>query len=162
MIWVGIGLIIIGIALLALVGILIKPINKASAILSDVKETTEGLPETVNDIGSQANSALHTGVDTIQQINTQLKELTPIFYLVGDAGRATHQLSANMVAAVKDFERKDTETFASRNNLEGWYGAATLGVMIFKKIKEFNEEKNIVEYQETPNQVTIKEIETIQ
>lgn len=144
MIWVGIGLIIIGIALLAGTVILIRPINKVSAILSDVKETTEGLPDTVNNVSEQANQALHTGVDTLQQINTQLKELTPIFYLVGDVGRATHHLSANMVNAVEEFEDKDTGTFATRKNLEGLYGALTLGAMVFQKAKEFNNERKVV------------------
>lgn len=145
MIWVGIGLIIIGIALFALTGILIKPLNKVAAILSDVKETTKELPETVKDISGQANEALHTGVDTLQQINVQLKELTPIFYLVGDVGRATHELSSNMVNAVEEFEQKETGTFATRKNLESLYGAATLGMMIFQKAREFNNERNVID-----------------
>ncbi|MBN6206649.1 DUF948 domain-containing protein [Ralstonia pickettii] len=147
MIWVGIGLTIIGLALLALVGVLIKPLIKVSAVLDDVKKTTKDLPQTVNDATAQVNEALHTGVDTLQQINIQLKELTPIFYLVGDVGRATHQLSSNMVNAVEDFEEKETASFASRKNLEGLYGALTLGAMIFKKAKTFNNERKIVNEQ---------------
>jgi uncharacterized protein YoxC len=148
MIWVGIGLIIIGIALLALAVILIKPLNKAASVLSDVKKTTEDLPGTVNDISTQAKEALNTGVDTVQQINMQLKELTPIFYLVGDVGRATQQLSSNMVDAVYDFEKRETESFASRRNLEGLYGAATLVVMAVQKAREYNQEKKVVSTQE--------------
>lgn len=147
MIWVGIGLTIIGLALLALVGVLIKPLIKVSAVLDDVKKTTKELPQTVNDATAQVNEALHTGVDTLQQINIQLKELTPIFYLVGDVGRATQQLSSNMANAVEDFEEKETASFASRKNLEGLYGALTLGAMIFKKAKEFNNERKIVNEQ---------------
>jgi len=144
MVWVGIGLIIIGIAFLALVGILIKPLTKASAVLNDVKETTKDLPETVNGVTAQVNEALHTGVDTLQQINLQLKELTPIFYLVGDVGRATQQLSSNMVNVVEDFEEKEPPSLASRKNLEGLYGAVTLGMMIFQKAKEFSDERKVV------------------
>ncbi|MHA6253464.1 DUF948 domain-containing protein [Oceanobacillus sp. CAU 1775] len=144
MTWVGIGLIIIGIALLGLVGILIKPLMKATAVLSDIKKTTKDLPEKVDGITTQVNVALDTGVDTIQQINAQLKELTPIFYLVGDVGRTTHQLSSRMVTVVEDFERTEPESFASRRNLEGLYGAFTLGTMIFQKAKEFNQERKVV------------------
>lgn len=141
MVWIGIGLIIIGIALLGLVGIMIKPMMKAASVLSDVKKTTSTLPETVGGMTEQVNEALHTGVDMLQQINTQLKELTPIFYLVGDVGRATKQLSSNMVDAVEDFERK--ETFATRKNLEALYGALTLGILLFQKAKDFaNENTN--------------------
>lgn len=147
MTWVGIGLIIIGIALFGLVGVLIKPLNKAAAVLSDIRKTTKDLPDTVHDISTQANEALDTGVDTLQQINTQLKELTPIFYLVGDVGRATQQLSSNMVTVVEGFEKRETESFASRKNLEGLYGALTLSAMIFKKVREYNQEKNVVDMQ---------------
>ena len=141
MVWIGIGLIIIGIALLGLVGIMIKPMMKAASVLSDVKKTTSTLPETVGGMTEQVNEALHTGVDMLQQINTQLKELTPIFYLVGDVGRATKMLSSNMVDAVEDFERK--ETFATRKNLEALYGALTLGILLFQKAKDFaNENTN--------------------
>lgn len=145
MVWIGIGLIIIGIALLGLVGIMIKPMMKAASVLSDVKKTTSTLPETVGGMTEQVNEALHTGVDMLQQINTQLKELTPIFYLVGDVGRATKQLSSNMVDAVEDFERK--ETFATRKNLEALYGALTLGILLFQKAKDFANENNIVDNQ---------------
>lgn len=145
MVWIGIGLIIIGIALLGLVGIMIKPMMKAASVLSDVKKTTSTLPETVGGMTEQVNEALHTGVDMLQLINTQLKELTPIFYLVGDVGRATKQLSSNMVDAVEDFERK--ETFATRKNLEALYGALTLGILLFQKAKDFANENNIVDNQ---------------
>lgn len=145
MVWIGIGLIIIGIALLGLVGIMIKPMMKVASVLSDVKKTTSTLPETVGGMTEQVNEALHTGVDMLQQINTQLKELTPIFYLVGDVGRATKQLSSNMVDAVEDFERK--ETFATRKNLEALYGALTLGILLFQKAKDFANENNIVDNQ---------------
>jgi uncharacterized protein YoxC len=147
MTWVGIGLIIIGLGLLALVGIAIKPLNKAATVLSDLRNTTKDLPETVNDISSKANVALDKGVDTLQEVNTQLKELTPIFYLVGDVGRATQHLSSNMVTVVEDFEEKETESFASRKNLEGLYGAITLGIIIVQKMNQYKEEKKIVDIQ---------------
>lgn len=147
MIWVGIGLIIIGLALLVLVGVLIKPLIKVSGVLSDMKKTTKDLPETVNELTTQVSEAMDTGVDTLQQINLQLKELTPIFYLVGDVGRATQQLSTNMVHAVEDFKKKETADFASRRNLEGLYGALTLGIMVFKSAKDFNNKRKVVNEQ---------------
>lgn len=147
MIWIGIGLIVIGLALLGLVGILIKPLIKASAVLNDVKETTKDLPQTVNGITTQVNEALNTGVNTIQQVNMQLKELTPIFYLVGDVSRATQQLSSNMVNVVEDFEEKETPSFASRRNLEALYGALTLGAMVFQQAREFSNERKTVDEQ---------------
>lgn len=147
MIWIGIGLIVIGLALLGLVGILIKPLTKVSAVLNDVKKTTKDLPQTVNGITTQVNEALNTGVTTIQQVNMQLKELTPIFYLVGDVSRATQQLSSNMVNAVEDFEENETPSFTSRRNLEALYGALTLGAMVFQQAREFSNERKTVDEQ---------------
>lgn len=147
MMWIGIGLIIIGIALLALIGVLIKPLTKATAILNDVKKTTENLPETVTDLTSQAKDTLHSGHSIIQEINMQLKELTPIFYIVGDVGRSTRQISSNMVNAVEDFEHKEKPDFVNRKNLEGLYGAITLGALIFQKAKEFSKERKVVDSQ---------------
>src|SRR5699024_7195974 len=147
MIWIGIGLIIIGLVLLALVVMLIKPLTKLSSALDDVKKTTKDLPETVNSITVQVNDGLSTGLDTLQQINIQLKELTPIFYLVGDVGRTTQQLSSKMVTVVEDFEGNESTSFASRKNLEGLYGAATLGAMIFQKAKTFSKERKVVDNQ---------------
>lgn len=146
MTWVGIGLIIIGIALLALSIFLVKPLAKVSSILSDLKKTTKDLPQVAENTTREVNDALHTGVDTLKEINGQLKELTPIFHLVGDVGRATHQIASNMVNAVEDFERK--ETIASRKNLEGLYGLVTLSIILFQKLRGYSKERKIIDVAE--------------
>ncbi|MFC3040882.1 DUF948 domain-containing protein [Virgibacillus xinjiangensis] len=142
--WLGIGVIIIGVAFLVLVILLIKPLNKLSGVLGNLQKTTDDLPETVTDITAQAREALSTSTDTLHQVNNQVKELSPIFYIVGDAGRATSQLSNSMVNAVGKMEVKAQEAsdFAYRKNLEGIYGALTLGYILFQKRNEFSTPKN--------------------
>lgn len=147
MIWLGIGIIIVGIAFLALVFLLIKPLNKLAGVLSSLQKTTDGLPQSMNEITTQVKETLGAGKDTLQQVNKQVKELSPIFYIVGDAGRATNQLSSSMVDAVMKMKDSTTEAsdFTERNKLEGLYGALTLGYFIFQKGKQLSKERNIIE-----------------
>lgn len=146
MIWIGIGLIIIGIAFMALVVFLIKPLNNLASVFSSLQKTTDQLPKTVEDITSKTTKTLDTSVDTLHQVNNQISELSPLFHIVGDAGRATNQLSSSMVNAVSDM-KVNTQTgndFATRKNLEGFYGALTLGYMLFQKNKEMKEEQQTI------------------
>ncbi|MFC2949234.1 DUF948 domain-containing protein [Virgibacillus sediminis] len=138
--WLGIGVIIIGIALLVLVILLIKPLNKLSGVLENLQKTTDDLPETVTNLTAQTKEALSTSTDTLHHVNNQVKELSPIFYIVGDAGRATNQLSNSMVNAVTKMESKtqDASNLSYRKNLEGIYGALTLGYILFQKRNEFS------------------------
>lgn len=147
MIWLGIGIIIVGIAFFALVFLLIKPLNKLAGVLSSLQKTTDGLPQSMNEITTQVKETLGAGKDTLQQVNIQVKELSPIFYIVGDAGRATNQLSSSMVDAVMKMKDSTTEAsdFTERNKLEGLYGALTLGYFIFQKGKQLSKERNIIE-----------------
>jgi len=140
MIWVGIGLIIIGLAFMALVVILIKPLNNLASVFNSLQKTTDKLPKTVDDITSQTTEAMNTGVETLRQVNGQVKELSPLFHIVGNAGRATDQLASSMVNAVEELktDTKHANDFATRKNLEGWYGVLTLGYFLFKRSRERN------------------------
>ncbi|GAB3069791.1 DUF948 domain-containing protein [Virgibacillus ainsalahensis] len=137
--WLGIGVLVIGVAFLVLVLLLIKPLNKLSGVFGNLQKTTDDLPQTVNDITSQTKEALGAGVDTLYQVNNQVKELSPLFYIVGDAGRATNHLSTSMVNAVTKMETKtqDASDLTHYKNLEGIYGALTLGYMLFQKRNDF-------------------------
>ncbi|MGJ9460338.1 DUF948 domain-containing protein [Oceanobacillus sp. CF4.6] len=146
MIWVGIGLIIIGIAFMALVVFLIKPLNNLAGVFSSLQKTTDELPKTVDEITLQATKTMGTSVETLDQVNNQVKELSPLFHIVGDAGRATNQLTSTMVNAVDDMKvnTQNGNDFATRKNLEGFYGALTLGYILFQKNKEMKNEKNTI------------------
>ncbi|MFC4025595.1 DUF948 domain-containing protein [Oceanobacillus longus] len=146
MIWVGIGLIIIGIAFMALVVFLIKPLNNLAGVFSSLQKTTDELPKTVDEITLQATKTMSTSVETLYQVNNQVKELSPLFHIVGDAGRATNQLTTTMVNAVDDMKvnTQNGNDFATRKNLEGFYGALTLGYILFQKNKEMKNEENTI------------------
>jgi len=137
--WViGIGVLLIGIALLGGVAFLIKPLLNLAGILSNVQKTTDTLPEDVEEITSQAKEAIGSGVNTLHQVNDQVKELSPLFYTVGDIGRATNNVSSSMLAAVEDMKEKTATSneLTSQKNLEGLYGALTLGYVLFNRAKK--------------------------
>lgn len=147
MVWIGIGVLVIGIAFFAFVILLIKPINKLTGVLSSLQKTTDALPEQMMEVTTQAKEAINAGKDTLQQVNDQVKELSPLFYIVGDAGRATNHLSTSMVDAVMKLKTSTTEAseFTERYKLEGFYGALTLGYFIFQKSRALSKEQNIIE-----------------
>ena len=147
MLWVGIGLVIIGIAFFGLVMLLVKPLNKLAAVFSSLQVTTDQLPQNINEVITEVTETIGSGKDTLYMVNEQLKELSPMLHIIGDAGRATNHLSSSMVDAVMRLETSTTEAseFTHRNRLEGLYGALTLGYFIFQKGKEFSNERNIVD-----------------
>lgn len=147
MLWLGIGVLIIGVAFFALVILLIKPIKKLADVLSSLQKTTDELPANVNEITTQTKEAIEAGKDTLRQVNDQIQELSPIFQIAGNAGRATNQLSSSMVDAVMRVKTNTTEAseVTKRNNLEGIYGALTLGYLLLKKSSAFSKERNVID-----------------
>ncbi|RDW21906.1 DUF948 domain-containing protein [Oceanobacillus arenosus] len=138
MTWLGIGVLVIGIALLILVIVLIKPLLNLAGVLTSVQKTTDQLPQTVADLTSKTTEVMGTSVETLNQVNTRIKELSPLFYTVGNIGRATNRLSS-LVVNVADETKVKTESaneFTTGKNLEGLYGVLTLGYFLFKSGKK--------------------------
>lgn len=135
--WIGIGVTVIGVAFLVLVIVLIKPLNKLAGVLGGLQKTTDNLPIQVDEMMSQAKDALQTGNDTLSQINTQIKELSPIFHTLGDAGRATNHLSTSIADKVMNVKTDTAEgrSFITKHDLEGLYGLGTLIYYIVQKRK---------------------------
>lgn|SRR5699024_9806721 len=137
MVWLGIGVILIGIALLVIAIVLIKPLMNLASVLKNVEKTTETLPEDVQEITAQTKTVIGSSVNTLHEVNNQVKELSPIFYIIGDTGRAANQVSSTVLTAVGHMKEKTAESndFARENNLEGLYGALTLGYILFQRGK---------------------------
>ncbi|WP_156291800.1 DUF948 domain-containing protein [Oceanobacillus salinisoli] len=135
MLWLGIGILVIGVALLILSILLIKPLFRLAGVLGSLQKTTDTLPKTVEDLTNQTSNAIGTGVDTLNQINIQVKELSPLFHILGDVGRATNRLSSSITGKV-DHIREKTETsknVSSTKNLDGFYGFIALAYLLFRR-----------------------------
>ncbi|WP_252503041.1 DUF948 domain-containing protein [Sporosarcina sp. Marseille-Q4943] len=122
--WLGIGVLIIGIALAFLTLLLIKPLRKLTDTLDGVRQTTDRLPQLVDDLSKQTTEVMQLSNETIANVNNQVKEVSPLFHIIGDTGEATRKLT---LAALKKTNEIKTNTshasdFTKRENYEGIYG----------------------------------------
>lgn len=136
--WLGIGVLLIGIALLVLVIILLKPLNKLSDVLESVQQTTDKLPETVTDVTEQATQLLQTGNETLSNVNNQVTEISPVFQIVGDVGstaRAFTSAAVDKTVALKQQTSAATEA-SKRKKYEGLYGLLSFILFFTERKKE--------------------------
>jgi len=126
--WLGIGVLVIGIAFLILVVFLLKPLRKLSEVLESVQKTTDHLPETLTEITGQATMVLQTSNETIANVNSQVKEISPIFHIAGDVGVAARELTSSALDKTIAFKQKTSEgkEFSQSKKYQGLYGFLSL------------------------------------
>ncbi|RYG72818.1 DUF948 domain-containing protein [Lentibacillus lipolyticus] len=127
---VGIGILLIGLASIAVAVLLIKPLKKLTNILTSLQVTTGQLPEQVAGIMMDTSNVLRSGTAAISQINQKIGRLDPIIQLAGDIGKAVQNLTASVTAINKEMKAKTDNTVMKRYNLEWIYGIAALGYCI--------------------------------
>ena len=122
--WLGLGVLIIGIAFAALVIILIRPLGKLTKVLDDLEQTTSRLPKVIDDSAIQASEAFGKVNDTLATVNEQVKAINPVFHIVKDVGEASQQLTS--VALEKTMAMKESTSeanaFKERQKYQGLYG----------------------------------------
>lgn len=135
--WLGIGILLIGIAFSVLVLILIKPVRKLSDTLDGVKLATNRLPKAIDDLSMQATEVMKTSNITIQNVNNQVKEMTPFFHVIGVTGEATHQLTLAVLKKNNRLNAKTTTTtdFTKREKYEGIYGIVSFIFFLTQRSK---------------------------
>jgi uncharacterized protein YoxC len=136
-----IGVLIIGIAFGVLVLFLIKPIKKLTDVLENLKNTTEKLPESLVTITDQTTSVLQEGNKTIENLNDQVKDLRPIFEIVGDVGEASQELTHSTLQKTIALKQKtsDAVEFTNRKQYEGLFGL--LSMIYYLSQNKFLKEK---------------------
>lgn len=137
MIWLGIGVIVIGVALLILAFVLIKPLNNLASTLSSVQQTTDELPSKLNTITEQTTELLQNTNNTLSDLNVKMAELTPIFQIIGNAGRASEHFSSSVIHSTKSLKEStiEGEEFTQRAGLKGISGGIAFGYYLFEKRK---------------------------
>ncbi|WP_438318618.1 DUF948 domain-containing protein [Sporosarcina sp. FA9] len=122
--WLGIGVLIIGIAFMILVFLLIKPLMKLTTVLESLQKTTDQLPSMLSDVTGQASEVFQKGNETLVNVNNQVKEINPLFQIVQDAGEASRDFSE--MALEKTFALKkntsEAKEFTQRKRFQGLYG----------------------------------------
>lgn len=122
------GVLIIGLAFAVLVLFLIKPIKKLTDVLENLNKTTEKLPESFVKITEQTTAVLQEGNKTIEQVNDQVKELRPIFEIVGNVGEASQELTSSTLKKTIAFKQRtsDGAEFSHRKQYEGLFGLLSM------------------------------------
>lgn len=134
----GIGVLLIGIALLVLAIFVARVLNNFSSILSGVDKTIEQLPDQLDSILAETGNLIHNSNNTLADINEKLGTLTPLFHIVGDVGESTRTLSSSLVdltASAKD-KMDGVDPDKQDKRLGGLYGTAALGFYAMRKSKE--------------------------
>lgn len=122
--WLGIGVLIIGIAFAVLVVILIKPLKNLGDVTENLKETTAKLPGTMETVTGQAQLVLNTSNETIGNVNQQVNEITPLFQIVGDTGEAARSLTNSALEKTIKLKSRTTDAanLSRRERYQGLYG----------------------------------------
>lgn len=122
--WLGIGVLIIGIAFLILVFVLIKPLMKLTTVLESLQKTTDQLPTMLTDVTGQATEVFQKGNETLVHVNNQVKEINPLFQIVNDAGVASRDFSEMALEKTFTLKKKTSEAkeFTQRKRFQGLYG----------------------------------------
>lgn len=139
--WLGIGVLLIGIALVVIAVVLIKPLNKLSDVLESVKHTTDKLPDTLTDITGQTKEILHTTNATIGNVNAQIKEVTPLFQIVGEVGEASREVTSAALDKSIHFKQQtaDASQFTQKKQYQGLYGLLTMAYFMVERKKEMKD-----------------------
>ncbi|RKQ32278.1 DUF948 domain-containing protein [Oceanobacillus halophilus] len=143
---VGIGVIIIGVALLILAIFIGHALNNLANVLKGVDKTVEQLPKQMDDIMKQTGDMISESNNTLADVNDKLRQLSPLFYVVGDVGNVTRKFSSSLVD-VTDTVKKKTEgaaDVAEKNKIGGVYGTFALAYYWFKKRSEFKKEEGTI------------------
>lgn len=136
--WMGIGVLLIGVAFVVLVIVLIKPLNKMADLLEGLQETTDRLPHVVDDVSAQATDMLQTSNAALDQVNRQVHSLNPFFHIIGDTGKAARSLTLSALEKTNLWKAQTAVAveFSRREKYEGIYGILSFLFFLSQRKKE--------------------------
>ncbi|PAV27859.1 general stress protein [Virgibacillus profundi] len=138
----GIGVIIIGVAFLVLAIFIAHTLNNLAGVLKGIEKTVDRLPKQLDDVLKETGDLIGESNHTIADVNDKLKQLSPLFYIVGDVGNVTRRFSSSLVDVTETLKKKTTDTneITKENNLGGLYGSFALGYYMMKKRRQMKQE----------------------
>ena len=139
--WLGIGVLIIGITFAILVIFLLKPINKLASILESLQKTTDHLPKVLDDVTSQASTVLQASNATLGNVNEQVSEISPLFHIVGEAGKAAEKLTSATLDKTTTLKQQTNgaKEFVTSKKYEGIFGLLSFLFFLSQKRQEISE-----------------------
>jgi len=134
----GLGVLIIGIAFVILAIILGRIMLKAASALKSADILAQQTPKQIYRVMDETSDIMRYGNDALQDLNTKMRELSPLFYLVGDLGNSTESASLWVQQQAQKLNRESDELSAETENKIGnnAYGSIALVMYLLKKRKE--------------------------
>lgn len=139
----GVGVLIIGIALLVIAVFAALALNNLAGVLKGVEKTIDDLPNQLDNIFTETGNLIGESNNTLADVNAKLEQLSPLFYIVGDVGNVTRRFSSSLVD-VTDSMKAKTEAgkgVADEKQLGGLYGGFALSYYWLKKRKQMKQAK---------------------
>ncbi|MCA0984822.1 DUF948 domain-containing protein [Halobacillus yeomjeoni] len=135
--FLGIGVLIIGIAFAVVSIFIIKALNNLAKVLGGVNKTVEQLPEQLDSVMKETSNVIHNSNDTLADVNEKIRALSPLFYIVGDIGESSRKLTSSLVDITYSM-KNSTHEGEQKVNEEGWrgiYGALALSYYLIQRRK---------------------------
>ncbi|MGP4059474.1 DUF948 domain-containing protein [Halobacillus sp. H74] len=135
--YLGIGVLIIGIAFAIVSIFLIKALNNLAKVLGGVRKTVDQLPDQLDSVMKETTGVLHNSNDTLADVNEKIRALSPLFYIVGDIGESSRKLTSSLVDMTASI-KQSTHEGEQKINEEGWrgiYGALALTYYLSQRRK---------------------------
>ncbi|QAS53026.1 DUF948 domain-containing protein [Halobacillus litoralis] len=135
--YLGIGVLIIGIAFAIVSIFLIKALNNLAKVLGGVRKTVDQLPDQLDSVMKETTGVLHSSNDTLADVNEKIRALSPLFYIVGDIGESSRKLTSSLVDMTASI-KQSTHEGEQKINEEGWrgiYGALALTYYLSQRRK---------------------------
>ncbi|WP_082231985.1 DUF948 domain-containing protein [Halobacillus massiliensis] len=139
--YLGIGVLIIGIAFAIVSIFLMKALNNLANVLKGVDRTVEKLPDQLDGVMAQTTEVLNNSNDTLADVNVKIRALSPLFYIVGDIGESSRQLTSSLVDVTKSMKKSTStgEAKVKERDVKGLYGAVALGYYLTQRRKAVKE-----------------------
>jgi len=139
--WLGIGVLIIGIAFAILVIFLLKPIHKLASVLGSLQQTTDLLPKVLDDVTSQATTVLQAGNTTLANVNQQVTEISPVFHIIGDVGKEAEKFTSAALVKTTSLKQQTpgAKEFVTSKKYEGIFGLLSFCFFLSQKKHEISE-----------------------
>ncbi|GEM_PF-1608847 len=143
--WLGIGVLVIGVALFLGVLFLRPVLQRLADTLNNTAETVSTLNKSVGEITNETSLILYNTNETLVDLNKKIGKLNPLFDIVHDTGQAAHHLTATMAGftSVKHDRATAALNYIDKKDLEGIMRGAAF-IYYLRQVKKESDRQTAV------------------
>ncbi|API92458.1 hypothetical protein J32TS6_42320 [Virgibacillus pantothenticus] len=133
-----IGVLLIGIAFFIAAIFVSYALNNLAGVLRGVEKTVEQVPDQMNAMVKETTGLIKESNHTLEDINDKMKQLSPLFYVVGDVGNVTRKFSSSLVQVTESLKNKSDNGSdpMGKKKSGSLYGSFTTGYDWLKKRRQ--------------------------